>query len=85
MRFSAAFRVALAPDSLTIIPPEMPFVNTFFIFFDIFFNVSNRMRCIVVFCDGRRIIPHPFLIVNTEVALLVGSTIYIKKSVHFDE
>ena len=36
MRFSAAFRVALAPDSLTIIPPENHFVNTFFIFFDKF-------------------------------------------------
>ena len=33
MRFSAAVCVALAPDSLTIIPPETPFVNTFFQFF----------------------------------------------------
>ncbi|WP_204651513.1 hypothetical protein, partial [Gemmiger formicilis] len=30
MRFSAAFRVALAPDSSTIIPPRNHFVNTFF-------------------------------------------------------
>ena len=33
MRFSAAVRVALAPDSLTIIPPRTSFVNTFFSFF----------------------------------------------------
>ena len=32
MRFSAAVAVVLAPDSLTIIPPETCFVNTFFIF-----------------------------------------------------
>ena len=30
MRFSAAVVVALAPDSLTIIPPGIHFVNTFF-------------------------------------------------------
>ena len=33
MRFSAATRVTLAPDSLTIIPPRTSFVNTFFQFF----------------------------------------------------
>ncbi|MEE0708562.1 MAG: hypothetical protein UCO57_07260, partial [Gemmiger sp.] len=33
MRISAAFRIALAPDSLTIIPPGKHFVNTFFHFF----------------------------------------------------
>ena len=40
MRFSAVVAVALAPDSLTIIPPEKHFVNTFFIFFDKFFGHS---------------------------------------------
>ena len=32
MRFSAAVVVALAPDSLIIIPPQTSFVNTFFQF-----------------------------------------------------
>ncbi|EFB74667.1 hypothetical protein, partial [Subdoligranulum variabile] len=31
--FSAAVAFALAPDSLTIIPPRTHFVNTFFQFF----------------------------------------------------
>ena len=49
MRFSAAFRVALAPDSLTIIPPENHFVNTFFRFFDKLFNQSLVIRYSAVF------------------------------------
>ena len=48
MRFSAAFRVALAPDSLTIIPPENHFVNTFFRFFDKFFGTFLGTLYIVV-------------------------------------
>ena len=53
MRFSAAFRVALAPDSLTIIPPENHFVNTFFIFFDKFFGHSLVKPYNVIFGDFR--------------------------------
>ena len=48
MRLSAAFRVALAPDSLTIIPPGKHFVNTFFHFFDKFFAPFLFNRYIVV-------------------------------------
>ena len=59
--------------------------HLFFGFFDTFFDFFFSRRYIVISCDGRRIIPHPILSVNTEVALLLGSTIYESKSVHFDE
>ena len=37
MRFSAVVAVALAPDSLTILPHPVSFVNDFFAFFSTFF------------------------------------------------
>ena len=56
MRFSAAVRVALAPDSLTIIPPENHFVNIFFQIFDNFFGSRKGGRYIVLSSgDGRMI------------------------------
>jgi len=42
MRFSAAVCVALAPDSLTIIPPRKHFVNTFFSDFLTNFSVYGK-------------------------------------------
>ena len=75
MRFSAAVVFALAPDSLTIIPPRKAFVNTFFQIFCVFshfFQKDVASPFLVMVGVSYHIF---FASVNTEVLLLLRSTI----------